>query len=413
MKLLKYFICLVFLILCSTPILAQNNITDPNITLLSENMINSDEDNLPKVTWTLKSETDDLTTGDIAYITLGVKEFIHLYAFEGELSYDAEKLCFSKAEFSSEGISKVLSSREGILQFLYSSVNENEILDTDKIVTFQFICLTDEDTQVILRSATAVNNMLSVQCEKELSLSASVKMKKIKPPKKPSGGGGSFSGGGTRPQPIQPVPDEPAPEVPESPKNNMDSTANFTGFQDLQGFSWAEEAINWMKEKNLLHGVGEGMFKPAQPMTRAEAAKLLTAAFSSEKIVDVSLTFTDVESNAWYAEFVRSAGHFGWINGYDDDTFRPEQQITREEFAVILMRITQIRELSCIKDKPNFSDYSAISDYAANSVTALAERGVIQGKEDGTFAPQAHVTRAEAAKMLYSVLNNTAEDKSE
>lgn len=371
----------------------------------------------PQPVWSLKSEADELLLGDTTYVTLGIAEETSVYAFEGELHYDASKLELKKADFPEGGISKLQIPQKGVLQFVYSCLNENIIKDSSKAAQFQFICLSNEDTTVSLTSAAVVNAGLAAKYDNELSVIADVKMKKPDPPKKPSGGGGGgggFHGGSNRPQVSPSPPAETVQPVEEEDENKpIQPSETILKFQDLQGFEWAEQAITYLNEQNILLGTGGGNFEPSRSMTRAEAAKLLTAAFPNESAVTESLIFSDVENGAWYTEFIRIASERKWITGYEDGSFQPEQLITREDFSVILMRIVPVKKLLLIQEKQEFIDSDTISDYAVRAVSELSQRGIIQGDEAGAFLPQAPVTRAEAAKMVYSILKSDKEEVSE
>ena len=121
-----------------------------------------------------------------------------------------------------------------------------------------------------------------------------------------------------------------------------------------------------------------------------------TGTQTSEEIV-----FTDVDNEEWYAEAVYTAAERGLVSG-SDGMFRPNDNITREDAAVIMYRLlSQSRELY---GGYIFTDRSEISQYARDAVGALAARGYIQGVSDGVFAPKAELTRAQATQMIYNVL---------
>ncbi len=403
-QLLKRIVCLTVALLCCISVCAK----EENISTAFKN---SDVDRnvndfiSPQPTWSLISVTEDLLVGDIAYITLGMENVENPYAFEGEIAYDASKLRFEQVEFPDGGISKTEIADETIT-FVYSCVGETEISDVDKLAVFQFTCLTEQDSTVTLTSAATVNTQLLLKRDSALSLTASVKMKKSDPPKRPSsGGGGSFGGGSIRPQtvPSQVTPTEPLP-TPEPEPDEVIEPVIAPTFRDLQGFEWAEEAIISLSAKNILLGTGGGNFEPFRPMTRAEAAKVLISAFPPESDERDVRFFSDVEEGAWYTECIRSASAQGWISGYENGSFEPNQQITREDFAVILMRIAQVKMLSSEQTERSFTDFALVSDYAASAVNELAARGIVHGDENGAFAPQSPMTRAEAAQILYSIL---------
>lgn len=411
MKHRKVILILLVIVLHCMTIYAQNSQTGAAIAL--EPLSNFE------LMWNLKSEVDNLLPGDTAYIMLEFSGEMQLYAFEGELSYDTSKLKLKKVTFPEGGISKVLSSQDGRVEFVYSCLGDSTLNQTHPAAEFQFACLTAEDSVVTLQSSTTVDISLQSYQNNAFLLSADVKMKKPDPPKKPTGGGGgggtgSFHGGISRPQPT-PILSEPLPSEPmlDSKADENNPPVPLTEFTDLQGFAWAAEAISSLSSKNILTGIGGGKFEPSRAITRAEAAKLLTIMFSSENTSNEPLNFSDVETGAWYTEYIRNASAHGWIVGYEDGSFQPGAPLTREDFSVILMRIVQIQSLSADKGNKTFSDAGTISKYAVESVNALTVRGIIQGNEENRFEPQNPVSRAEAAKILYTVQNTSREENLE
>lgn len=202
---------------------------------------------------------------------------------------------------------------------------------------------------------------------------------------KPSSGGsssgGSFStGGGTsyvNPDP-QPVPSE---------KKN---------FSDVSDNHWASEAIQFLSNKKWISGYEDGTFRPDAKITRAEYTKLILTVFGIEAVGSES--FDDVDSAAWYATFVASAQKHGIIMG-NGNYFYPENNLSRQDAAVIICRI--IKKSS--EDSLVFTDREAVADYAKASVSYLSSKQIINGYEDGTFRPEGSISRAEIAKILYTL----------
>jgi len=120
--------------------------------------------------------------------------------------------------------------------------------------------------------------------------------------------------------------------------------------------------------------------------------------------VETATTFVDVPATAWYADYIAAAAGAGLVKGYEDGSFRPDAFVTREELAVILVRGF---ELTAQPDAAlPFSDEGEVSTWAKDSVTIAAGCGLLHGYPDGTFRPQGQVTRGEGAVMLYRALLN-------
>ena len=114
-----------------------------------------------------------------------------------------------------------------------------------------------------------------------------------------------------------------------------------------------------------------------------------------------SKDFKDVESNAWYADYVAVAASNGLITGDENGNFNPNKPITRQDAAVMMYRAVAPSEKA---EKAFFEDYDKISDYSKEAVNYMYEKGIINGIGDGMFAPENNVTRAQIAKMLYLML---------
>ena len=108
-------------------------------------------------------------------------------------------------------------------------------------------------------------------------------------------------------------------------------------FPDVAADAWYHEAVVTLAAKGIITGYEDGTFRPEQPITRSEFAAI--AARFAKASTDKALTFPDVPADAWYRGAVQTAVSYGWINGYEDGTFKPEQPIGRAETAAIINRM--------------------------------------------------------------------------
>ncbi|WP_227793272.1 S-layer homology domain-containing protein [Paenibacillus guangzhouensis] len=161
---------------------------------------------------------------------------------------------------------------------------------------------------------------------------------------------------------------------------------------------WADEAIQFVSDKGWMAGTGNRLFEPKAPLTRAQAASVLVR-MSGEKLQPGSQTalFKDVPSNHWAAADIQIAKQRGLINGYEDGRFAPNQTVTREELAAMLAKALQ--QKPALRASAVFTDVDS-NRWSASAITSLSQRGVISGYQDGTFRPTRAVTRAELAVML-------------
>ncbi len=213
------------------------------------------------------------------------------------------------------------------------------------------------------------------------------------------GGGGSSSGGGNSYIGSLGVTTTPAPAVTPAPYEE-EIKGEFT---DLGDVSWAAVAINYLAEKGIVSGRTSTTFAPNDNITRAEFAKIITGVFGLPT-GGASAGFADVADDAWYAPYVNTCFAAGIITGYDSTTFGPDNLITRQDMAVMVMRAANLKGITveAVTEKIDFADAAQIGAYAAEAVTTLQMGGIINGMTADTFAPQDNATRAQAAKILYS-----------
>lgn len=162
----------------------------------------------------------------------------------------------------------------------------------------------------------------------------------------------------------------------------------------------------WLQTKEhngYMGGYGNGLFGPNDNMTRAQAARMFYNLLL-EKDVSVTVSFTDVPADAWYAEAVNTLASLGVIKGIGDGQFAPNRTITRAEFTVIAMRFANV---SADVTNP-FTDIAS-NDWYYTAVTSAVSYGWINGYSDGSFRPQATITRAEVVTIVNRMLNRTAD----
>lgn len=172
------------------------------------------------------------------------------------------------------------------------------------------------------------------------------------------------------------------------------------GLTDLSQAEWAREAVLYLTSRNIISGRGNGLFAPNDTVTRAEFIKIVVLALGLSTD-NAAGSFGDVASGAWYYPYAAAAQQAGIVYGDSEGCFRPDSYISRQDMATILYRAFA---LSGEGDASQFSDFYAVADYATAAVGALSSRGVINGLGDGSFAPLANATRAQAAQMIYKLM---------
>jgi len=169
-----------------------------------------------------------------------------------------------------------------------------------------------------------------------------------------------------------------------------------TGFTDIENH-WAQEAIEEWTEAGLISGYDDGTFRPEQEITRAEFTALINRSFGFTDHQENH--FIDVPLDAWFASHVDRAVSEGYISGYDDGTFRPQEPISRQEVATIVYRLEDLPEAPA-GTLEQFADAEAIPEWSRDFVAAVVEAGLMSGYDDDTFRPEAPITRAESVATL-------------
>ncbi len=175
-------------------------------------------------------------------------------------------------------------------------------------------------------------------------------------------------------------------------------------FEDVaQQTSWASEAVNTLYASGIVNGTSDATFEPNGQVTREQFAKMIMAMLGEgEQMTDSG--FSDVKSNEWYAPYVAMAKESGIVNGVSETEFGVGHPITREQMATMIYRAGLLLGYKTNGTPKDFTDVAEISDYAKTAVDALTAGGVINGMSDGSFAPHSTATRAEAACMIYNLM---------
>lgn len=188
----------------------------------------------------------------------------------------------------------------------------------------------------------------------------------------------------------------------DNPTNPDDKKRPSDKFTDLTGYDWALDHIDKLIEKEIVNGTSETTYEPGADVTRAQFAKLVALAFGLEKTDAAATVYSDVNDGDWFKEYVDIASQNGIVSGYPDGTFLPNAKITREEMCVMLARALKSYELETKKN--TFADRAQMGDWAIESIDLLSANGVIVGKENNLFAPKDYATRAESAVVISRVL---------
>ena len=169
-----------------------------------------------------------------------------------------------------------------------------------------------------------------------------------------------------------------------------------TGYTDVDAGSWYAQAVEYVRDNGLMSGTSDAQFSPSGTMTRAMLAQTLYRAAGSPA-VSGSDAFTDTQADAWYADAVLWATREGIISGYGGGLFGTHDPVSREQIADILWRDAGSPEAQA--GSP-FADEGSIASWAAQAVDWAQSSGILSGRGNSRFDPQASATRAEVAVML-------------
>ena len=171
--------------------------------------------------------------------------------------------------------------------------------------------------------------------------------------------------------------------------------AESSPFSDVSTSAYYYEAVKWAQEKGITGGVGNSLFGPNQPCTRAQIVTFLWRAAGSP-VVNYAMNMTDVAEDAYYGEAVRWALSEGITTGTGDGKFSPDATCNRAQSMTFLFRAIG----KIVDSKAEFSDVLTDS-YYANAVAWAVENGITNGIGDGMFGPDNSCTRAQIVTFLY------------
>ena len=208
------------------------------------------------------------------------------------------------------------------------------------------------------------------------------------------GGVGAVFPGGTNP---------PTPIAGNEGAVNSENDAKYDTFRDISD-CWAKDIILELAKENIISGIGDDYFAPERNITREEFAAIIVRMLDLSVISEAELPFADVTEDDWCHDVVKIAYQHGIINGKSNSQFGKGESISRQDMAVMLKNVLDVSKIDYEEGTVSFVDMAEIAGYAQRAVNILAETKIINGYEDNTFRPNGLATRAEASKVIYEVL---------
>jgi hypothetical protein len=182
--------------------------------------------------------------------------------------------------------------------------------------------------------------------------------------------------------------------------------ASKVSFDDTNGH-WAQKFIELLAGMGMVQGMGDNLFLPDAQLTKAQFLTMLSNSIIG---LDVTLAppadFSDLDPIEWYVPYVNWGYASKIVNGNPDGTYAPNSPITREQMAVILNNFAASTGITYkpVNGSPVFTDNELISIWAQKAVDDVTSAGIMNGRPEGNYDPQGLATRAEATKVIYSVV---------
>ena len=194
--------------------------------------------------------------------------------------------------------------------------------------------------------------------------------------------------------------------------NVGDTNAPNPGFGDVPKTHWAYEKIMGMVKEGIISGYNNGTFKPQSAVSRAEFAKIMVLSLKLTLTSPATPSFTDLSSNHWAYKYIESSKDY--LTGYkasEGMKFKPQTNATREDVAVALVKAKGYQNYNVDESEiyKTFNDANKISKNLRKYVLIAKKKGLVNGDTSGNFRPQDILTRAEAATMLWQIVNQDDE----
>lgn len=179
-------------------------------------------------------------------------------------------------------------------------------------------------------------------------------------------------------------------------------------YLDVPTDSWFAEAVESVTAAGYMVGFGDGTFLPNQTLTRAQTAQVLYNIGGRQAYTNPP-AFTDINPLSWYSPALAWCCENGIVNGYPDNTFKPDASISRQDVVSLLYRFKGSPQVNG-HEAESFSDYGSVSGYAADAMEWAVENGIISGYTDNTLKPGNAITRAEIAALISRYLSPASDN---
>ena len=187
------------------------------------------------------------------------------------------------------------------------------------------------------------------------------------------------------------------------PINDVKAASPFT---DLEPSHFAYDAILNLYERNIISGYGNGKFGPNDSVTRGQAAKMLAQVLELDTTSIVNPNFKDVKTTDPFYPYIAALANEGVINGFVDQTYRPNEPITRGQMAIVITKGFEFKQAT-LPLTHTFDDVT-VNTYERFFIQTIYDLGITKGKTERTFEPYSRVTRGEMAVFINRAENARA-----
>jgi hypothetical protein len=172
-------------------------------------------------------------------------------------------------------------------------------------------------------------------------------------------------------------------------------------YKDVKQDAWYADTVAYVVRNGFMTGKSSGSFVPKANLTRAEMAKILHNVADNPTTTEEH-DFSDIPANAWYADAISWASSAGVVTGYEDGTFAPSTEVTREQLVAMLYRYAKYigQDVTASASLDAFKDSASVAGYAKAPMQWAVANGFIKGNDANALNPKGNATRVEAAAII-------------
>ena len=273
-------------------------------------------------------------------------------------------------------------------------VDKDPLTKDDTSVTVEVGGIQAEISVTVVEKPTEATTEVTTESTSESTTESTTENTTTAPGKPNSSGGGN--GGGHRITTTESTTEVVTQAVEEETEVTTDNR-----FKDVIGH-WGEEFIEYLHNLGIVNGITDELYYPDNSTKRGDFALVLSRMLELEG-TDSNISFTDVPDDSYYAEAIKACAENDIYIGYGNGTFKPEKTITREEMMVIIAKLMKVDLATDYSALDNFKDGTSVSWWSKPYVVPLLDEYVVVG-DNGNIKPQADITRAEMATVIYKYL---------